>query len=406
MVISFGTGREIQSSGAKTLYAVFTYNSNGCAASFKVDGPCGFTQDSGPGTPGCIGTPCAGGAPGGKAEMTVIARDPGNYTFSVSSHPYCGAFQNEYYESISVTVDGVTTQSIGHYNASVTVTVNVNCDPQDLQPQTLSDNNFEFLSEGENFSWIDAQGIPRTVTVHGCDFDPPDEPNAVDVGKTFVFPSIPPNGLPNVPPYYKPVSDRVIKACRTTIDGNLVWKFSVDNIRIPIFESTCPRLGLIDIGDGTNSNNELNVINNCTAYAQVMSKLEFFINGTHNPNNVDPGFNIYSLPAVVLHEQQHRKDYVELMKRKFNKLGFPALKTLQVSVSEAICANDAINQKTPLIDRLLEGTYVNTVDDIIDNTNADRAAKPFFETIRDRIKAWAINQPWWDEHKEGCKGTE
>ena len=398
--------RTIQSISSPIVTATFTYR--GCYGNATISigsDPCnGQYHDQ------ALGTTVTGNRNGeyGIATLQFIANDPGPYGINVTTDFTC---QTSTACDNTICIHGNWTiieddrgfrLSIEGAGGAYMSTYIPTCDPTDLQPQTLGDFSFEFIQDGESFSWIDAQGLSQSVPVFGCDYQKPPEP-IVEVGKTIGFPPIPPGGSPSQQPFYKPLSDRLIEACQTTVDNVSVWKFKVGKVRIPIFKSICPRDGWTDLGHGTDGSLLDDFITDCTSYREIMNKLEYFIKGTHTPGNDDPGPNVYFSPAVVWHEKEHADNWIAEFKDKFNLQSFPQIFQQQVPTALVTCARDAVDQKSDIIDLYLGDGKILAQIQGIDIHKADLAAQEEYKKIQQHIRDWARQQVgWWNDYKVGC----
>ncbi len=331
----------------------------------------------------------------GIAQYKFIAYDKNALTpYRIRGYPGCFSYGHD---TLTVTDNrGFRRVSIGYWPL-IDYQPPDPCVVNNPQPQTLAGNSIETYSENSSFSWVDETGTTQTINgIDGCSYDPP-PPGMIDLGKTFIMYRVSP--APNAqPPYYKPLSDRTIDVCLDELNQN--YKFRVSNIRIPIFESVCLNnaiaRGWVDLGDGTNNGLLSTYIYNCDTWRIVRKKLEYFIKGTHNPNNLAPPGNFFFSPAIMMHEKRHGLDFDSVARVRFNEDAFPLIFGINAYKSDFPCAKNAIDEKKETIDNILNLFYEEARLAPINAMQADEYAQKTYQDILDRINTWAKRQTWWN----------
>ena len=140
------------------------------------------------------------------------------------------------------------------------------------------------LGENDPWQWIDEQENPQTTNAsNGC--------NIIDLGEiglTYIMGTIGDLTI-NQQPVYTRLDDMRVTACAdksNPIPSEHIWRFSVENMRIPIFRDHCPAWAIandyVDLLDGTNADTLVKYIKNCKDYSDVMGALEWWKNLLQN----------------------------------------------------------------------------------------------------------------------------
>lgn len=392
------------STSGRVVTVRFTYGYCGGSASLFISGsPCNAYHQRQDGTTVTGNNPPQNGV----ATFSFVAYDYGSYSFDVELHnvPTCVSNGSSCtgvcpeYTSIG---DQFGPPGGGSGRGGSYFNPDQDCVVNDPQPQLIDESSIVSLQDNSTYSWTDATG-PHTSSVYlGCAFDTPGV-GMIDLGLTYMFTRIPQVG-PSPTSYYDPLSDIVIRPCKTAKSGGgMEWIFRVENIRIPIYESTCSPAGWVDLADGLNWNVLSANIHNCGEYLAVDKELNYFIAGTHNVNNPFGGPNAHHWfsPGVVKHEEQHRKDRFERVKERLNKEIFPLTYGMRAPVDPSSCAKAAVEGYQGNIHSNLQMGYSVASSDSIDDAKADKAAAPVYTDIQSNIKKWAKVQSWW-KIMDGC----
>ena len=290
--------------------------------------------------------------------------------------------------------------------------------------QVFDTNSISVLQEYQTWEWIDRDGNMKSTNVgNACKFNQPSGCGSVEFGKTYILPKI--GDYAPGQPIYNRLEDMKVKVC---IDNRSpdkdFWQFNVENIRVPIFMDYCSEMpivcGWVDLGDGTDATILSTYISDCASYRRVIDLVDWWWNGAyHNQaNGVSPPYKAYFLAGVLPHENIHLNQLKTQIPLEMNGLyGLPAMETfkLEKTMTGAYsCPENALNQQEERIKELLNnalysannlharmGTDPNTGQPWSE-IYADQGARPMYDTIRQNIKNWAQNQPWWNSNDTDC----
>ena len=169
------------------------------------------------------------------------------------------------------------------------------------QPPKFKDvSTITVLGENDSWQWIDNQGNPQTTnTGSACDYQI--DPN--EFGKTYIMNKIGDFAPGN--PVYNLLDDTKVTVCQDKNNpSDPIWRYSVENIRVPIFSAHCSARpitkGFIDLEDGTNTTFLADNIKNCTEYVQVMETLDWWWIGHIGKKGNHRPINFIFLPEPLL----------------------------------------------------------------------------------------------------------
>lgn len=305
------------------------------------------------------------------------------------------------------------------------------------QPPKFEDvSTITELGENDPWHWIDDQGTPQTTnTGTACDYDI----NANEYGKTYIMPSI---GDYASAPIYNRLDDMQVTVCLDKSDNqHHYWKFSVLNIRVPIFTAHCPTRpktnGYVDLIAGANTDTLAKYIKNCNDYSNVMETLNWWRKGPYRQCGQSPPHKFYFSAGTIAHEKVHVKQLrdgsttafpvASISKVMNGPLALKSLETfkLEKTIQGAYkCPEDALAQQKDRVRELLntalysannlkrQGGYAVKFgcQDANSEFEADELARPKYDEIKKSIENWAKQQSWWcipwpivgDDYYRGC----
>ncbi len=307
------------------------------------------------------------------------------------------------------------------------------------QPPKFEDvGTITVLKSDTAWQWIDNQGKAHTTsTGNACNFNPlPGE-----FGKTYIMPKIgdfsPGNSIYNL------LDDTKVTVCQDKNDPtDPIWRYSVENLRIPIFRDHCPAWAIandyVDLLDGTNVDTLAKYINNCTDYIKVMATLNWWWNGPYFQAGQSSPYKFYFSAGIIAHENAHVRQMTDGGTKVFpvgsiysemnNGIkGFRALVKYKYSAIVAKCPEDALIavQGTGTMEERIKiqlDAALTLANDLVslggqdnqgrDNSDleADELARPKYDEIKTNIENWAKQQSWWcipwpivgDDYYRGC----
>jgi len=271
------------------------------------------------------------------------------------------------------------------------------CIDNNPQPQKFDTSSVEIFHEGSSFSWMDKAG-PHTVPVGDvCGINKPSPP-FIDIGRTAILPQIPVGGTA----LYLPLSDKSIVPCLD--ENNQRWKFKVNNIRVPVFESVCFNQaiteGWVDLKDGLDYPLLSQHIHECKDWQLIREWLDYYIIGTHNSTNKPPKVGKYFFsPGIEKHEEQHRKDYIRKFDSLFTTNAFQKIFNRDAPKSQYSCAKSAVDAAKGDIQIDLFTSYDVGRNSNINLSAADEHASAKYIDIKKNIK-------WWVEYVLNIKNCK
>ncbi|OQY72040.1 MAG: hypothetical protein B6D44_11000 [Ignavibacteriales bacterium UTCHB2] len=310
------------------------------------------------------------------------------------------------------------------------------------QPKFEDVGTITVLGENDLWQWTDSQGIQQTTnTGNACNF----KPQLGEFGKTYIMPKIGDFAPDNL--VYSLLDDTRVTVCQDK--NNLtdpIWRYSVENLRVPIFRDHCPAWAInndyVDLLDGTNADTLAKYINNCADYTKVMVALEWWWIGPYRQQGQDPPYKFYFSTGVIAHENIHVKQMKDGGTKYFpvgsiykemnnGSKGFRALALYKYSAILAKCPEDALAavQGTETMEERVKIqldaalTIANDLVSLIGQDNqgrdkseleADELARPKYDEIRTNLKNWAKQQSWWcipwpivgDDYYRGCDRSD
>ncbi len=330
------------------------------------------------------------------------------YTFLADPHfDPCGSvlgtcFHTACNDSIVVTdnrgsppVKGTGSRPTVQYQPPLTTACTVN----NSQPQTFDPNSVEILQEGSNFTWSDNAG-PHILPVGDVCSLSDSTPGWLVNGATNLLARIPPTNLgPEPPPliYLPGNSDVGVSPCLDNATNK--WKFTVQNLRVPLFESVCLQklqaAGHIDFGDGSNWSILRQYISSCDQWHDLRRWINFLEKGSHfdssRSDTVPPPTNfgkVYFTLAILAHEAQHGHDKVDSLSHALNDSAFTQIFAIDAPQSNYPCARNALDGYKDKVLRILSQYYnkAATKDlSLKDKKKADAAAVSVYEQIKKNI---------------------
>lgn len=295
----------------------------------------------------------------------------------------------------------------------------------------LFENVSTITELGENhppWTWIDKNGKLQTINAsNGCNAT-----KSGDLGITYIMTTI---GDPTISqqPVYKLLDDMVVTACADKSNPNpddRVWRFSVKNMRVPIFRDHCPSWattnGYIDFLDGKNVATLAHNIKNCIDYTKVMEALDWWWIGVYR-QTVPLPHNYYFSAGVIAHENIHVKQMkdggtkffsVSALSQVMNGPdGLPNLARYnKFSLIVYKCPEDVLNAlwgkggRVVAMKKQIENELaivLNTASDleiiggydgqlrIKSELEADELSRTTYDEIKKSINNWAKQQSWW-----------
>ncbi len=284
------------------------------------------------------------------------------------------------------------------------------------------------LGENDPWQWIDNQGNPQTTSTGvACSIISPGE-----VGITYIMPQIGNFASGQQPIYYR-LDDMKVTACADKSNPNpsdQVWRFSVENMRIPIFRDHCPAWAIannyIDLEDGTNATLLANIIKNCTDYSNVIAALDWWWTGVYR-QTVPLPHKYYFSTGVIAHENVHVKQIKDGGTKAFpisslsqimnGPEGLPKLaKFNDYNLNVYKCPEDVLNSLTGTPGKVvkLKDRIKNQLNVELKNADklrilggvdgqlrykseleADELSRTTYDEIKENIKNWAKQQNWW-----------
>ena len=311
--------------------------------------------------------------------------------------------------------------------------------------------NITVLGENDPWQWINNQGETQTTnTGTACDY----QIDPKEFGKTYILPKIGDFATGNPqPPVYNRLDDIKVIACADkSIPIVPIWRFSVDNLRVPIFTDHCPvppaARGFIDLEDGSNTTLLIDNIKNCADYVKVMTTLDWWLIGPYHQSG-EPPYQIYFSAGSIAHENIHviqLKDGgtevfpVSSIIKEMNgpdglvkladyddfnmtiyKCPEDVLNSFMGTGSQVMKVKDNIKERLSNVlsyanDLEKRGGYKLVKGSFVPNSEleADKLAREEYNKIKKRIENWAKQQSWWcipwpivgDDYYRGCDKSE
>ncbi|WP_337871676.1 hypothetical protein, partial [Ignavibacterium sp.] len=292
------------------------------------------------------------------------------------------------------------------------------------QPPKFEDvGTITILGENDSWQWIDNQGNSQTTyTGSACDY----QIDPSEFGKTYIMPKIGDFAPGNL--VYNLLDDTKVTVCQDKNDPtDPIWRYSVENLRVPIFRDHCPAWAIandyVDLLDGTNADTLAKYIKNCSDYIKVMATLDWWKKGPYYQPKQSPPYNFYFSAGVIAHENIHVKQMKDGGTKYFpvgsiyNEMnngskGFRALALYKYSAIIAKCPEDALVavQGTGTMEERVKIqldaalTVANDLKSLGGQDNqgrynseleADEYARPKYDEIKTNIENWAKQQSWW-----------
>jgi len=314
----------------------------------------------------------------------------------------------------------------------------------DYQPPKFEDvGTITVLKSDTTWQWIDDQGTLQTTnTSNGCNPITPGE-----IGLTYIMLTIGDPAISQQPIYYR-LDDMKVTACVDKSNPNPsehIWRFSVENMRIPIFRDHCPTWAIandyVDLLDGTNADTLAKYIKNCTDYTNVIAALDWWWTGVYR-QSVPLPHKFYFSAGVIAHENVHVKQIKDGGTKVFpisslsqvmnGPNGLPKLveyNDLYLNVYK--CPEDVLNSLTGTSGKVvkLKDRIKNQLNEELKNADKLKSlggindqfrwkselevyylASPKYDGIKKNIENWAKHQSWWcipwpivgDDYYRGC----
>jgi hypothetical protein len=265
------------------------------------------------------------------------------------------------------------------------------CSSENTSPQKFSNSNIEKYAQGSSFSWTDNNGA-HSITVDACDFIFPGNNNDLPnrLGLTFLMPAI--NPKHQKPPFYIPLSDKKVNVCLDVTDpNNPQWTFHFENIRIPIFCSTCSCPSYTEMGG--NESDWTQTIQDSITYKKAYKAMKWWVSGSYLQSGPPP-YNYTFKSIIQAHEDLHFADRSAAIEKIFNE-AFKDIYNDRVNLKDAPCPDDAM-QKVFTYNTFLNtafgdaGTFVTRSE-----LDTDIAAATPRGVILTQLERWAMKQSWY-----------
>jgi hypothetical protein len=234
-------------------------------------------------------------------------------------------------------------------------------------------------------------------------------------------------------PIYYSLDDMKVTACADKSNPNLsdqVWRFSVENMRVPIFREHCPSWANTnsykDLLDGANADTLAKYITNCTDYSNVMAALDWWKKGPYSQTIPLP-YLYYFSAGVIAHENIHVKQIRDGGTKAFSVSslsqvmngpdGLPKLaKYDKYYLNVYKCPEDVLNAlwgkggkviklkeqlRNELSNALQTASKLKPLGGVdgqlryYSELEADELARPTYDKIKTNIRNWAVQQSWW-----------
>ncbi len=393
-IIAGDTTSKLQILDTTGTVVTVTYYYRACDNGFGVvrttQSPCNAYMDS------AVGNKVTSVSQQGIARFQFKAYDAGTWTFLtdprfVCPNVLCGLYTCN--DSIVVTdnrgtrVKGTGSRPTAVYQAQVGTT----CVITNPQPQQLDLNSIERYKEGYYFS--PEIGSPPII-VTGCNL----RRSPGRQGVTYVMPGLPQGN--NYGGYTWTPQDAISLDLCLDINQN-VWRIKVNNLRIPIFASSCIS-GYTDLGDGCDPNILSMYIKSKSEYEILLDDIEWWKIGPYSQIGSAPKKYAFS-SGIESHEDAHlavtvislpkyfNAAFDSIYNRKFPKSLYPCAKNAK-DAGDFITRNDIRNAVEKAHNRSKD---MSPFDNLKEDLDADDFASIEYKLIRMCVEDWAKMQPWY-----------
>jgi hypothetical protein len=272
----------------------------------------------------------------------------------------------------------------------------------------INETAAEVIGANYDWNWYDTNNYFLTANVgNPCNYDLSEQKGH---GITKALTKIPYN-LDAEEPIYDIFEDLRFSVCLDQRDTeNKKWQFNINNLRIPIYTSFCPRDGWIDLGDGTDATLLNSMINDCLALGDVLYWLDvYWIPGQHLKKSFLITDRKYVFRAGVLKNEEYHVNRLKTNITLAINDSLYLLRTDDYKFSKELynCPKDVINLEKEKVRQLIirgRASWPNKMEpQEIEEINSDIYSRDTFKQIRQNIIDWAKQQSWWDETDEFCQ---